>query len=440
VIFIDQMKKIHIEGELTWSTPPSGTPRCSGKDYAIGLNTTGVGVDDPDVNLVENYTCKSDRNYTSYCNEEVDKLIFAQSREVDPEKRRQIVWEAERKIAADVARPIILHNRAATCWQPYVRASPATTTRSTTAGAWRMPGSISRVLATAAGFAASARRPRRSSSRRGRHDRDEAPDASGRVLARHGQSLRGLADGGRGRQPLQLADRGGRCARIAERGKFDLFFISDSLASSLDDHPSFQTRFEPTTTVAALSISTRRVGLGATVSTSFSEPFAVARTFQSLQHLSHGRVAWNVVTSSSDKAALNFSMERHYEHDKRYEIASEFVDVVRGLWNTWDDGAVVKCKQTGVYVDPAKVRRLDHKGRYFQVRGPLNIERSVYGDPLIIQAGGSAPGQELSARTADIVFSVVNGDTTEAKAAYDSLKSRLAKHGRAPGDMTILPA
>jgi FMN-dependent oxidoreductase (nitrilotriacetate monooxygenase family) len=228
-------------------------------------------------------------------------------------------------------------------------------------------------------------------------------------------------------------------ARIAERGKFDLFFISDSLASSLDDHPSFHTRFEPTTTVAALSISTRRVGLGATVSTSFSEPFAVARTFQSLQHLSHGRVAWNVVTSSSDKAALNFSMERHYEHDKRYEIASEFVDVVRGLWNTWDDGAVVKCKQTGVYVDPAKVRRLDHKGRYFQVRGPLNIERSVYGDPLIIQAGGSEPGQELSARTADIVFSVVNGDTTEAKAAYDSLKSRLAKHGRAPGDMTILP-
>ena len=132
-------------------------------------------------------------------------------------------------------------------------------------------------------------------------------------------------------------------------------------------------------------------------------------------------------------------MERHYEHDKRYEIASEFVDVVRGLWNTWDDGAVVKCKQTGVYVDPAKVRTLDHKGRYFQVRGPLNIERSAYGDPLIIQAGGSEPGQELSARTADIVFSVVNGDTAEAKAAYDGLKSRLAKHGRAPGDMAILP-
>ena len=228
-------------------------------------------------------------------------------------------------------------------------------------------------------------------------------------------------------------------ARIAERGKFDLFFISDSLGSGPNDHPSFQTRLEPTTTIAALSLATRQVGLGATVSTSFSEPFTVARTFQSLQHLSQGRVAWNVVTSSSDLAARNFNMERHFEHDKRYEIASEFVDVVRGLWDTWDDGAVVKCKQTGVYVDPAKVRTLDHKGHYFQVRGPLNIERSVHGHPLIIQAGGSEPGQELSARTADIVFSVTNGDTVAAKAAYDGLKARLPKYGRGPADMAILP-
>jgi FMN-dependent oxidoreductase (nitrilotriacetate monooxygenase family) len=228
-------------------------------------------------------------------------------------------------------------------------------------------------------------------------------------------------------------------ASIAERGKFDLFFISDSLACALDDHPSFQTRFEPTTAVAALSIATRHVGLGATVSTSFSEPFSVARTFQTLQHLSQGRVAWNVVTSSSDAAARNFGMERHYAHDERYAIASEFVDVVRGLWDTWEEGAGIRCKQSGVYVDGAKVRVLDHKGRYFQVRGPLNIERSAHGHPLIIQAGGSEPGQELSARTADIVFSVVNGDLTQARAAYVGLKSRLARHGRAPGDMAILP-
>jgi FMN-dependent oxidoreductase (nitrilotriacetate monooxygenase family) len=228
-------------------------------------------------------------------------------------------------------------------------------------------------------------------------------------------------------------------ARIAERGKFDLFFISDSLASAPNDHPSFQTRLEPTTTIAALSLTTRRVGLGATVSTSFSAPFTVARTFQSLQHLSQGRVAWNVVTSTSDIAARNFGMEGLHEHDKRYEIAGEFVDIVRGLWQTWDKDAVVRDKRTGVYVDAAKVHRLDHQGRHFKVRGPLNVERPVHGDPLIIQAGGSEPGQELSARTADIVFSVVNGDAAAAKGAYDGLKARLARHGREPGDLAVLP-
>jgi peptide/nickel transport system substrate-binding protein len=136
VIFIDQMKKIHIEGELEVIDTSIWHAKVQRKDYVIGLNTTGVGVDDPDVNLVENYTCKSDRNYTAYCNEEVDKLIFAQSREIDPEKRRQILWEAERKIAADVARPIILHNRAATCWQPYVKG--VTSHNNSLYNSWRM--------------------------------------------------------------------------------------------------------------------------------------------------------------------------------------------------------------------------------------------------------------------------------------------------------------
>jgi peptide/nickel transport system substrate-binding protein len=136
VIFIDQMKKIHIEGELDVVDSTIWHAKVQRKDYAIGLNTTGVGVDDPDVNMVENYTCKSDRNYSSYCNEEVDKLVFAQSRETDTEKRRQIVWEAERKIAADVARPIILHNRAATCWQPYVKG--VTSHNNSLYNSWRM--------------------------------------------------------------------------------------------------------------------------------------------------------------------------------------------------------------------------------------------------------------------------------------------------------------
>lgn len=228
-------------------------------------------------------------------------------------------------------------------------------------------------------------------------------------------------------------------ASIAERGKFDLFFVSDSVAPEINDHPSFITRFEPTTLIAALAAVTKNVGLGATVSTSFSEPYTVARTFATLQHLSAGRAAWNVVTSSAEKAALNFSRDHHTAHDKRYEIANEFVDVVRGLWDTWDEGAVVADRASGVYVDSSKVRTLDHKGRFFSVRGPLNVERSPYGHPSIIQAGGSVPGQELSARTAHIVFSVTNGDQEAAKGAYSELKARVVKHGRAPDDVCLLP-
>ena len=227
--------------------------------------------------------------------------------------------------------------------------------------------------------------------------------------------------------------------KIAERGKLDLFFISDSLAPSLTDHPSFISRLEPVTLASALSVVTRKIGIGATISTSFAEPYNVARMFQSLNHLSKGRIAWNVVTSTADNAALNFSRAQHHAHDKRYEIAAEFVDVVQGLWNTWDDGAVVRNRATGQFVDASKVRTLDHKGEHFQVRGPLNVERPPYGNPLIIQAGGSVPGQELSARTADIVFAVVNGDTVAAKAAYDGLKARTAKYGRAPADLALLP-
>ncbi len=228
-------------------------------------------------------------------------------------------------------------------------------------------------------------------------------------------------------------------ARTAERGKFDLFFISDSSVMDPGDHPSFVNRFEPMTLLAALSMVTRHVGLGATVSTSFNEPFNVARAFASLDHISGGRAAWNVVTSTAHKAALNFSKERLNAHDLRYEIATEFVDVVRGLWDTWDDGAIVADRKTGIFIDKSKVRTLDHKGRFYSVRGPLNIERCPQGQPVIIQAGGSPPGQELSARSADLVFSVVNGDPASAKAAYDSLKQRVIKQGREPWQVPILP-
>jgi FMN-dependent oxidoreductase (nitrilotriacetate monooxygenase family) len=228
-------------------------------------------------------------------------------------------------------------------------------------------------------------------------------------------------------------------AATAERGKFDLFFLGDNLAMDPHDHPSFIDRFEPMTVLSALSTVTKHVGLGATMSTSFSEPFHVARAFSSLDHLSDGRAAWNVVTSTKDVAALNFSQDRLNEHDLRYEMAEEFVDVVRGLWDTWGDGAIVANKKSGEYLDVSKVRTLDHKGRFYKVKGPLNISRSPQGHPVIIQAGGSPSGQELSARQADIVFSVVTGDADSAKKNYDSLKTRVVNHGRRPSDVALLP-
>ncbi|MGE0697812.1 MAG: LLM class flavin-dependent oxidoreductase [Hyphomicrobiaceae bacterium] len=227
--------------------------------------------------------------------------------------------------------------------------------------------------------------------------------------------------------------------KIAERGKFDLFFLADSLVSAPNDHPSMQSRLEPTTTIAALSLVARKIGFGCTVSTSFSDPFSTARVFQSLAHLTGSRIAWNVVTTNAPEAYLNFSRDANIEHDERYRIAEEFVDVVRGLWRGWGPDAVVRDRATGVFADRARIHPLQHKGRYFQVKGPLNVERPPQGDPLLIQAGGSEQGQDLSARTADIVFSVVNGDKDEAKVAYDSLKARMARFGREPDELKLLP-
>jgi FMN-dependent oxidoreductase (nitrilotriacetate monooxygenase family) len=227
-------------------------------------------------------------------------------------------------------------------------------------------------------------------------------------------------------------------ARIAERGKFDLLFVSDGLVMNPGDHPSFLCRFEPTTLISVLSAITTRLGLGATVSTSYSEPFNVARIFSSLDHISAGRAAWNVVTSTQPAAALNFSRKEQMEHEHRYDVAQEFVDVVKGLWSCWDDGAIVADKTTGRFIDGGKVRPLNHEGRFFQVKGPINMARSPQGHPVIIQAGGSPSGLELAARTADVVFSVVQ-DLDSAKAAYADLKGRLVKYGRTPEQLSVLP-
>jgi len=227
-------------------------------------------------------------------------------------------------------------------------------------------------------------------------------------------------------------------ARIAERGKFDLLFVSDGLDYEQGDLPSFMCRFEPTSLISVLSAHTTRLGLGATVSTSFTEPYNVARLFASIDHVSQGRAAWNVVTSSRPKAALNFNFDRQMDHELRYQRAEEFVDVVKGLWDCWEDGALVADKASAVYIDDSKIRPLDHKGRFFQVKGPMNIARCPQGHPVIIQAGGSPSGLELAARTADVVFSVVQ-ELDSAKKAYADLKGRMTKYGRSPEQLSVLP-
>ncbi|TGD99471.1 LLM class flavin-dependent oxidoreductase [Methylobacterium nonmethylotrophicum] len=226
-------------------------------------------------------------------------------------------------------------------------------------------------------------------------------------------------------------------ARTAERGCFDLIFIGDNLYADPAAHPSYTLRLEPLTLLAALAPLTRHIGLGATVSTTYSDPFTVARAFASLDHISGGRAAWNAVTTASPATAANFGTV-HPDHARRYERAGEFLDVVAGLWDGWADDAVVADRGSGLYIDPAKVRALDHDGPFFTVKGPLNIGRSPQGRPVVLQAGGSEAGQDLAARTADVVFSVVQ-DLDEARAAYAGLKERLPAHRRRPQDVSVLP-
>jgi FMN-dependent oxidoreductase (nitrilotriacetate monooxygenase family) len=225
--------------------------------------------------------------------------------------------------------------------------------------------------------------------------------------------------------------------RTAERGKFDLIFMGDNLYADAATHPSYTLRLEPLTMLAALSTSTSRIGLGATVSTTYNDPFSVARAFASLDHISNGRAAWNAVTTAHPATAANFGTI-HPDHASRYERAGEFLDVVKALWDGWADDALVADRASGLYIDPSRLRAIDHDGTFFRVKGPLNIGRSPQGHPVVLQAGGSEAGQALAARSADIVFSVVQ-DIDEAKAGYASLKNRLPACGRQSEDVAVLP-
>ncbi|WP_025098381.1 LLM class flavin-dependent oxidoreductase [Burkholderia sp. A1] len=229
-----------------------------------------------------------------------------------------------------------------------------------------------------------------------------------------------------------------RVVQTAERAKFDMVFLADGLTSGPDAHPSMAQRFEPLTLLSALAMHTTRIGLAATASTTYSEPYHLARVFASLDRLSGGRAAWNVVTTSYDRTAANFTRGNHPDHAERYEMAGEFVDVVKGLWDSWDEDAVIRDKARGVYFDPAKVHALDHEGRFFRIKGPLNASRPPQGHPVVIQAGSSGPGQDLAARTAEVVFTAQQ-TLEEAQVFYRDLKGRLAKFGRAGQALHVMP-
>jgi FMN-dependent oxidoreductase (nitrilotriacetate monooxygenase family) len=232
-------------------------------------------------------------------------------------------------------------------------------------------------------------------------------------------------------------------AQLAQRGKFDLFFVADTPAARTENlhawsrFPMYMNALEPVTLLTALAGATTHIGLGGTVSTSFSEPYNVARQFASLDHVSQGRAAWNVVTSANDYAARNFGHAELPPHGLRYERAGEFVDVVRALWNTWDDEAFVRDRESGRYFDPAGMHVVHHQGKFFKVDGALNIARSPQGHPVIIQAGASDTGRELAARTAEVVFAS-DSNPESAKSGYDDLKGRMAKYGRDPASLRIL--
>jgi len=227
-------------------------------------------------------------------------------------------------------------------------------------------------------------------------------------------------------------------AATAERGKLDFLFVADSLSINEKSSPHYLNRFEPITILSALAATTSRIGLVGTLTVSYSEPFNVARQFASLDHLSGGRAGWNVVTSWLGDTAANFSKTEHPAHAVRYRIADEYLEVVQGLWDSWEQGAHVGDKATGQFVDPERLHRLDHKGEFFQVRGPLNIKRTPQGQPVIFQAGASEDGRNFAARRAEVIFT--HAETKEdGQAYYADVKARAKGFGRDADQLFILP-
>ena len=234
-----------------------------------------------------------------------------------------------------------------------------------------------------------------------------------------------------------------RFAQTLERGKFDAFFMADHLA--LLNMPmralkrsATTTSFDPLTLLPALAVVTEHLGLIATASTTFNDPYHIARKFASLDHISNGRAGWNLVTTSNPEAALNFGLEEHVEHATRYTRAREFYDVVTGLWDSWADDAFIRDVENGIYFDPGRMHVLNDRGPDFSVRGPLNVARPIQGWPVIVQAGASEDGRQIAAETAEMVFAA-GGPLVDARLFYADVKGRTEALGRDPDHLKILP-
>ena len=237
------------------------------------------------------------------------------------------------------------------------------------------------------------------------------------------------------------------CAQIAERGKFDMIFLADGNgvrqmsrpalfeAVSPSDRPVV---YEPVTLLSAIAMTTKHIGLVATATTTYEEPYMLARKFASLDHISNGRSGWNLVTTSNAEDSLNFGRDEHVGRDDRYERANEFVAVCRGLWDSWSEDAFPQDQATGRFLDRTKVHTLNHKGKFFSVQGPLNVARPPQGYPVLFSAGQSEPGKELTAALADCMFA--SGKSKEdTRETYVDVKGRMAKYGRSPDLLKILP-
>ncbi|RMR04518.1 LLM class flavin-dependent oxidoreductase [Pseudomonas syringae group genomosp. 3] len=230
-------------------------------------------------------------------------------------------------------------------------------------------------------------------------------------------------------------------AQVAEAAKFDTLFVADSVAAATGDIASRMARsdhFEPLTLLSALSAVTDHIGLIATATTTYNEPYHVARKFASLDHLSGGRAGWNLVTSDAAAEAQNFGRAEHVGHAERYSRAREFHHVVTGLWDSWTDDAFTRNKASGEYYDPAKVHVLDHVGEHFSVKGPLNVARSPQGQPVVVQAGSSEVGRDLAAQTAEVVFTAQTS-LASAQAFYADIKGRLSAYGRDADSLKVMP-